>query len=87
MRSHGVLVLAKRLGIVNQLGIFTNKANSGFPQEEYEEDIACERYNCVCVKAENNSMHSPRRVRKQYTNTEATVVIPTGKLPLYCDDS
>ena len=36
-------VLNKRLGIVNQLRIFTNETDSIFAQEEYEEDIALEK--------------------------------------------
>jgi hypothetical protein len=36
-------VLNKKLGMVNQLRIFTNGTSSIFPQEEYEEDIALEK--------------------------------------------
>lgn len=45
--------------MVNQSQIFTNERNSIISQEEYEEDIARERDNCDCVKAENNSNTLP----------------------------
>lgn len=42
-------VLNKRLGIVNQLRIFTNETDSIFAQEEYEEDIALEKEQLLFV--------------------------------------
>lgn len=80
----------KKPGILNQLRLFTNEINSWFPKEEYEKDIArIKETTAFCVKAENKSMVSfpPPGPKTVYEPAEATIVIPTGKLPPLSYDS